>query len=189
MLEIREKHTYKTGYVLEICQGDITAAKVDAMVNAANDRLAHGGGVAAVISHKGGPLIQEESNAWIRQHGPVTHEKPAYTAGGNLPCKYVIHAVGPVWGSGDEESKLTAAIKGSLELAHDLKLASIAFPAISTGIFGFPVDLAADIFMRTISNYFSEQPEASIQQVKLVLYGDESLKIFLEAFDETFGEE
>lgn len=189
MFEGKEKHTFSTGQILEICQGDITSAKVDAIVNAANARLAHGGGVAAVISRKGGSIIQEESNTWIKEHGPVTHAIPAYTSGGKLPSKFVIHAVGPKWGSGDEKHKLASAIQGSLDLAHNLGLTSIAFPAISTGIFGFPVDLAADIFMHTIKTYFAEQPKPPLQIVKLVLYDNESLHVFLEAFSKVFREE
>ena len=92
---------FTAGLFLQIVQGDITVEEVDAIVNAANEQLAHGGGVAWAISKKGGPKIQEESDAWIRKHGPVSHAHPAWTSGGHLPAKYVIHAVGPVWGDGD----------------------------------------------------------------------------------------
>ncbi len=178
MIELKKKHSYPSGQILEICQGDITTAQVSAIVNAANSRLAHGGGVAAAISRRGGTVIQEESNAWVKKHGPVAHDKPAYTSAGKLPCEYLIHAVGPIWGSGDEENKLSAAIKGSLELAYNLKLESIAFPAISTGVFGFPVDLAADIFMRVITDYFTEQPGSPLQNVKIVLYDNTTRNVF-----------
>ena len=171
---------------LDICQGDLTAMKVDAIVNAANAHLAHGGGVAAAISRAGGPAIQQESNDWVRSHGPVGHAKPAYTSGGNMPCKYVIHAVGPVWGSGQEEEKLAAAVNGSLALADKLKLTSIAFPAISTGIFGFPKELAASIFMGVIPDYFEDQPHGTLQQVMLVLYDTPTLTVFCQAFKKEF---
>jgi O-acetyl-ADP-ribose deacetylase (regulator of RNase III) len=174
------------GQKLEIHQGDLTAIKVDAIVNAANTNLAHGGGVAAAISHAGGPTIQEESNAWVHSHGPVSHATPAYTSGGNMPCKYVIHAVGPVWGSGQEEEKLTIAIISSLALADELELASIAFPAISTGIFGFPKELAASIFMQTIPAYFANHPEGTLQIVMLVLYDTPTLMVFHKAFEQRF---
>ena len=174
------------GRTLEICQGDLTAMKVDGIVNAANAHLAHGGGVAAAISRAGGPAIQQESNAWVRSHGPVSHAKPAYTSGGNMPCKYVIHAVGPVWGIGQEEEKLAAAIRGSLALADELKLTSIAFPAISTGIFGFPKELAASIFMRVIPEYFEDQPQGTLRQVMLVLYDTPTLTVFCQAFKKEF---
>ncbi|RPJ52035.1 MAG: macro domain-containing protein, partial [Chloroflexi bacterium] len=83
---------------LEIAQGNLTQELVDAIVNAANKHLAHGGGVAAAIAEAGGPSIQQESEAWVRKHGPVTNAEPAYTHAGKLPARYVIHAVGPVWG-------------------------------------------------------------------------------------------
>ncbi len=122
---------------LEIAQGDLTQEMVDAIVNAANRNLAHHGGVAAAIVQKGGWSIQQESDAWIKQHGPVTNAEPAYTHSGKLPSRYVIHAVGPVWGEGDEDARLASAIRGSLQRAEELGC-PLAFPAISTGIFGFP---------------------------------------------------
>ena len=98
---------------LELAQGDLTEEPLDAIVNAANAHLQHGGGVAGAIVRKGGYQIQEESNAWVRKYGPVSHAKPAYTSAGKLPCHYIIHAVGPVWGEGDEDAKLAAAVSGS----------------------------------------------------------------------------
>ena len=97
------EHVLQTGQTIQIVQGDITIENVDAIVNAANEHLQHGGGVAWAISKKGGPTIQKESDEWIRQHGLVPHSHPAWTSGGLLPAKYVIHAVGPVWGDGDED--------------------------------------------------------------------------------------
>jgi O-acetyl-ADP-ribose deacetylase (regulator of RNase III) len=151
--------------------------------------LAHGGGVAAAISRKGGPTIQEESNTWVRQHGPVTHARPAFTSGGKMPCRYVIHAVGPVWGEGDERRKLADAIRGSLALADQLKLESIAFPAISTGIFGFPKDLASAIFMESIPAYFSAHTASGLKVVKIVLYDSPTLSVFSDAFRKTFEQD
>ncbi|MDK2980798.1 MAG: O-acetyl-ADP-ribose deacetylase [Chloroflexota bacterium] len=174
------------GQSLAICQGDLTAEAVDAIVNAANAQLAHGGGVAAAISRAGGPAIQRQSNQWVQQHGPAGHDHPAYTTGGDMPCRYVIHAVGPVWGSGDEKTKLAAAIRSSLALAEQLKLGSIAFPAISTGIFGFPKDLAAAIFMQAIPAYLEKNPNGTMKLVKIVLYDTPSLSVFEEAFRKEF---
>ena len=189
MSDLKKKINLTNDHVLAICQGDITAEKVDAIVNAANSRLAHGGGVAAAISRRGGSAIQSESNVWVREHGPVSHDKPAYTSGGNMPCKYVIHAVGPVWGAGDEPHKLAAAIRGSLEVADQLKLASIAFPAISTGIFGFPKDLAASIFMETILDYFHNKPASSLKTIEIILYDSASLEVFLQAAIQAFDKD
>jgi O-acetyl-ADP-ribose deacetylase (regulator of RNase III) len=186
MVEVNHKQVLAHGQILEICQGDLTATAVDAIVNAANSRLAHGGGVAAAIARKGGSIIQQESTAWVEKNGLVSHSQPAYTSGGNLPCKYVIHAVGPIWGEGGEEAKLAAAITGSLETGDALKLHSIAFPAISTGIFGFPKELAASIFMDSIPAYFSGKPVTSLQVVKIVLYDASTLAAFMSAFQKAF---
>src|SRR5215211_4171330 len=105
---------FSSDHVIQIVQGDITAEAVDAVINAANEHLQHGGGVAWAISKKGGSAIQQESDFWIREHGHVTHSDPAWTTGGLLPAKFVIHAVGPVWGDGDEGKKLSDAVTGSL---------------------------------------------------------------------------
>jgi O-acetyl-ADP-ribose deacetylase (regulator of RNase III) len=120
-----------TGQSLQIAQGDITLEKVDAIVNAANEHLQHGGGVAWSIVRRGGDVIQDESDAWIAKHGLVPHSHPAWTSGGSLSARYVIHAVGPVWGDGDEDTKLAAAVTGSMQVADELGLSSIAFPASS----------------------------------------------------------
>lgn len=182
-MELR-RLSLSNGTVLRLVQGDITAQEVDAIVNAANAHLKHGGGVAAVIARKGGPVVQRESDAWVRQHGPVPHERPAYTSAGNLPARYVIHAVGPVWGSGDEDAKLRAAVQGSLARADELGLASIALPAISTGIFGFPKARAAWVTFAAIHDYFAEHPDSGLREVRLVLYDRPTVDAFLQVWDE-----
>jgi O-acetyl-ADP-ribose deacetylase (regulator of RNase III) len=163
---------------IQIVQGDITAETTGAIVNAANAHLQHGAGVAGAIVRRGGVLIQQESDAWVRTHGPVSHAHPAWTSGGLLPAKYLIHAVGPVWGDGAEDSKLSAAVHGSLEVADELKLESISMPAISTGIFGFPKERAAHVMLSTIRNYFAHR-DSKIELVRLVLFDDATLKAFL----------
>lgn len=182
-----------TNQSIQIVRGDITTEEVDAIVNAANEHLQHGGGVAWAISKKGGPTIQKESDAWIREHGLVTHSQPAWTSGGQLPAKYVIHAVGPVWGdlqsmgtSGDEDSKLANAITGSLRVADELKCSSIAMPAISTGIFGFPKDRAAEIMFSTIEAYFDNN-RSDIRVIKLVLFDQPTIDVFLETWHHKWG--
>ena len=173
------EHTLPTGQTVQIVQGDITAEEVDAIVNAANELLQHGGGVAWAISKKGGPAIQKESDAWIRHHGPVSHARPAWTSGGHLPAKYVIHAVGPVWGEGDEDNKLGSAVTGSLRVADELKCSSIALPAISTGIFGFPKDRAAGIIFSAIEKYFVENSSSGLRHVRLVLFDQSTIDVFV----------
>lgn len=171
-----------TGQTLQIVQGDITIEEVDAIVNAANEHLAHGGGVAWAISKKGGATIQRESDDWVRKHGPVPHTRPAWTSGGLLPAKYVIHAVGPVWGDGQEESKLQDAVTGSLKVADDLKCTSISLPAISTGIFGFPKDLAAEIIFKAIPAFFEKNTNTSVKQVRIVLFDQPTIDVFLKVW-------
>jgi O-acetyl-ADP-ribose deacetylase len=161
---------------LEIRLGDLTQEHVDAIVNAANSHLAHGGGVAAAIIQSGGWVIQKESDEWVKKYGPVNHRKPAYTSAGELPCRFVIHAVGPVWGEGNEVSKLADAIKGSLTLATELKLESIAFPAISTGIFGFPKEKAAKIMLQSINEYCTNP--TTLKSIRFVLYDTDTLNVF-----------
>jgi O-acetyl-ADP-ribose deacetylase (regulator of RNase III) len=163
---------------LQLVQGDLTEARVDAIVNAANRYLQHGGGLAGAISMRGGFQIQKESDDWIKEHGLVSHAEPAYTSGGKLPCRYVIHTVGPVWGSGDEDAKLAAAVKGSLRLADRLSLHSIAIPAISTGIFGFPKERAAHVILHAIADYFSETPASGLNLVQIVIFDRPTLETF-----------
>jgi O-acetyl-ADP-ribose deacetylase (regulator of RNase III) len=173
-----------SGGEFTLAQGDLTHEVVDAIVNAANERLMHGGGIAALIVSRGGHTIQAESNAWVREKGPISHDKPAHTSAGVLPCRYVIHAVGPVWGSGDEDNKLASAVSGSLGRADELELESIAFPAISTGIFGFPKERAAVVILQAVHDYFRDHPESGIKDIRLVLYDQATTDIFVNSWEE-----
>jgi O-acetyl-ADP-ribose deacetylase (regulator of RNase III) len=180
MNSVLKEKIFSSGQSLQIVQGDITTEEVDAIVNAANEQLAHGGGVAWAISKKGGAAIQEESDEWIRQHGPVSHAHPAWTSGGTLPAKYVIHAVGPVWGeTSDDDKNLSDAITGSLQVADELKCKSISMPAISTGIFGFPKDRAAGIVFKAVPVYFEKNQNSSLKQVRIVLFDKATIDEFL----------
>ena len=178
---------FPSDQTIQIVQGDITSEEVDAIVNAANEYLQHGGGVAWAISKKGGPAIQKESDTWIRQHGPVSHAQPAWTSGGLLPAKYVIHAVGPVWGDGDEDKKLYEAVTGSLHVADKLKCSSIALPAISTGIFGFPKDRAAGIIFSAIEKYF-EDNSSNLKVVKMTLFDQATVDVFINSWRSRWGQ-
>lgn len=180
---LRQKELFKN-LTLQLVQGDITRQDVDAIVNAANERLQHGGGVAAAIARAGGPEIQAESNRWVEKHGPVSHANPAFTSGGKMPCQYVIHAVGPRWGSGNEDDKLEKSVLGSLRLADDLDLRSIAFPAISTGIFGFPQKRAAKVILIAVETYASQHPESGLNEIRIVLYDDPTAEAFSEVWDQ-----
>lgn len=183
MNQILRKKAFPSGAEFHIVQGDITQEAVDAIINAANSHLQHGGGVAGVIVRQGGQVIQQESDTWVQAHGPVSHAAPAYTSAGRLACKYVIHAVGPIWGEGDEDAKLCAAVRGSLKLADELKLESISMPAISTGIFGFPKDRAVKIIFDVITDYCLDQPESGLMQVRLTLFDQSTIDVFLRIWD------
>jgi O-acetyl-ADP-ribose deacetylase len=181
---VLEERTLPYGHTLQLVQGDITTVQVDVIVNAANAHLQHGGGVAGIISRQGGPTIQQESDAWVRQHGPVSHAQPAVTSGGRLPCRYVFHAVGPVWGEGDEDRKLAEAVTGSLCTTDRLELISIAIPALSTGIFGFPKERAAGIMFSAIESYFTGHNDSRVSQVLIILYDQPTLDAFTKVWRE-----
>jgi putative ATPase len=161
--------TYKgpAGCRIEVVHGDITAEQVDAIVNAANGRLAHGGGVAGAIVRAGGREIQEESRAWVREHGEVPTGEAAITGAGRLPARHVIHAVGPVWrGRGDEPALLRSAVQSALAQADAHDLTSISLPAISSGIFGFPKPRAAAVIWEATLDYLEAHPETSLDRVR-----------------------
>ncbi len=185
MNKIEQDITFNSGQRLELVLGDITAEKTDAIVNAANRFLRHGGGVAGAISRAGGPVIQEESDKWVRSRGEVSHASPAVTAAGKLHARVIIHAVGPVWGEGDEEQKLADAVTASLRVAQELKLESIALPAISTGIFGFPRHQAARVILTTIRDYLQSH-KGSLKLVRIVINDEGMVKTFSKAWHDHF---
>lgn len=162
---------------VQLMQGDITELDTDAITNAANSYLILGAGVAGAIARKGGPSIQEECYAI----GHCEVGKAAITGGGNLKAKYVIHAVGPMMGEGDEHAKLASTFRSVLELAEANKLHSVALPAISTGVFGFPVADCAEILAKQIMDYSFEKRDY-LQQVVVCLYDHRTHQIFEEKF-------
>jgi len=163
---------------LILVYGDITEEKVDAIVNTANSHLKHGGGVAAAIVRKGGNIIQRESD----EIGFVNVGEAAITSAGRLPAKYVIHAVGPRWGEGNEDVKLRNAVLNSLEIADERKIKSISLPAISSGIFGFPKDRCAEILVSNIIEYLSSNEESSLSEVRICLFDNPTLEAFKKAY-------
>lgn len=136
-----------TGKTVAFALGDITDEAVDAIVNAANSALSPGSGVAGAIAERGGPSIEQESRRIVAERGRIPEGQVAITNGGELPAKFVIHAVGPMWRSGNhgEAEKLASCFREAIALADSRQLKSIAFPAISTGVFGYPVAEAAEI--------------------------------------------
>jgi O-acetyl-ADP-ribose deacetylase (regulator of RNase III) len=164
--------------ILRLAQGDITERNADAIVNAANSYLQHGGGVAGAIVRKGGSVIQEESD----KIGFTAVGTAAITTAGRLPAKFVIHAVGPRMGEGDEDNKLRSAVLSSLRLASRKRLASISLPAISSGIFGFPKDRCANILIQTAVDFLNSHGESSLRLVEFCIYDDLTLGYFKEEF-------
>jgi len=160
-------------------QGDLTERDIDAIVNAANSYLQHGGGVAGAIVRKGGQVIQEESN----KIGFVPVGDAAITGAGKLPCKYVIHAVGPRMGEGDEDNKLRNAVLNSFRLASEKGVKSISLPAISSGIFGFPKDRYAEILVREALHYIKETPKSSFKLIEFYVYDVLTMEYFKKEFD------
>jgi O-acetyl-ADP-ribose deacetylase (regulator of RNase III) len=162
---------------LELVLGDLTEQDVDAIVNAANAALAGGGGVDGAIHHRGGPEIMAE----CRRLGGCPPGDAKATTGGRLAARYVVHAVGPRWRGGghDEEAVLASAYRRSLEVAAALGVRSVAFPSISTGIYGFPIERAAPIALRTVRSTAVEHPV--VELVRFVLFSPGDLAVYQDA--------
>ena len=163
---------------VRLVQGDITERDTDAIVNAANSHLQHGGGVAGAILRKGGQIIQNESD----KIGFVPVGHAALTSAGKLKAKFVIHAVGPRKGEGDEVKKLKNAVLNTLLLASEKGLRSISIPAISSGIFGFPKDLCAKILVGESIAFMNDEPGSSLRVIEFCIYDDLTLGYFSKEF-------
>jgi len=170
---------------IEVIKDDITMLDVEAIVNPANSFLMHNGGLAAQISKRGGMMIQQES----KKIGNVPTGSAVITTGGNLKAKHVIHAVGPKYkdGKSGEAEKLTSAVKSALEIADKKKLKSIAIPAISSGIFGYPIAESSKIIVDTVVDFFNTKKKAkeetTIEKVILCLYDDDTFNNFVKALE------
>lgn len=163
--------------VLEAVKGDITKIKADAIVNAANSSLLGGGGVDGAIHRAGGPQILEECKKIVARQGGCPTGEAVITSAGKMPSKYVIHTVGPVWhgGSNNEKEKLASCYKNSLKLAADNQCTTVAFPNISTGIYGFPKKEAAAIAVKTVFDFIQKQNR--FQKVFFVCFDDENFDL------------
>jgi len=165
---------------IKLVEGNLVLLDVEAVVNAANKNLVLGGGVAGAIRKFGGPSIQEECN----KISPIDVGEAVITGGGNLKAKYVIHAAGPVYGEGDEDEKLTKATINSLKIAKEKKLRNIAFPAISTGIFMFPLKRCSEIMIKVAIDFFKDKENENPEEIIFCLYGQEAYHVFQDALEE-----
>lgn len=165
---------------IEIIKGDITTLTTDAIVNAANSSLLGGGGVDGAIHRAAGPALLAE----CRQLNGCPAGKAKITGGYNLPAKYVIHTVGPIWRGGDSgESKLLAeCYRNSLKLAAEHKIRSIAFPSVSTGVYGYPVELASAIALREIKGFLEDN--STVDRVIVVCFDDETYSVYQKNYRE-----
>lgn len=168
---------------IKLIKGDIIDQDVDAVVNAANSGLLGGSGVDGAIHKAGGPSINEECKAIRESYGGCPTGHAVITGGGNLKAKYVIHAVGPIWEGGNfnEDNLLTSAYIKSLILADNYNIKTIAFPSISTGAYGFPVERAARIALRAVSDYLKN---SSIKEVRFILFSDKDYDVYSKVYEE-----
>jgi O-acetyl-ADP-ribose deacetylase (regulator of RNase III) len=150
--------------------GNLLKEPVDAIVNAANGRLAHGGGVAAAIARAAGTRLVEDGNKLVRERGSVPTGDAVVTTAGNLPFKGVIHAVGPRMGEGEEEKKLVQAVESAFVRAHEQGWSSLSFPGISSGIFAVPLDICARAYITAVKKFFEEYPESTLKTIRLCLF-------------------
>lgn len=170
---------YRVGCgTLRLLKGDITQQQVEAVVNAANERLVLGGGVAGAIRQAGGPAIQADCNG----KGPIRTGEAVATTGGELPARFVIHTVGPRGGVPGADQLLESAVGAALRVAEEKRLRSVAFPAISTGIFGYPLDSCARIMTRVCASWL-DNPDHRLEEIRIVLFDEPAFRAFEEVLD------
>jgi O-acetyl-ADP-ribose deacetylase (regulator of RNase III) len=154
----------------EVVLGNLLEEPVDAIVNAANGHLAHGGGVAAAIARAAGPALTDEGSRIVREGGEIPVGEAVVTTAGELPFKGVIHAVGPHQGVGREEARLEAALKASFLRAHEKGWTSVSFPAVSSGIFAVPLDVCSRAYVAAVRGFWEAHPDSSVATLRLCLF-------------------
>lgn len=160
------------GTTVSALRADLTLQEVDAVVNAANEHLAHGGGLAAAIVAAGGWEIQEESDRWVAEHGPLSPGVAAVTGAGRMPARMVIHVAGPRYQAGqDNEGLLRTAVRAALDAALERECRTVALPAISAGIFGYPLSEAASVIACACAAWAGEHPGA-LAEIRLVGFNE-----------------
>lgn len=174
--------------VLQVERGDITRLDTDAIVNAADRSLSVGGGVSGAIHRAGGHAIEAECRAWVAEHGLLPTGDAMITTGGRLPARHVIHTVGPIWSGGieGEPDLLARAYQSSIALADEHGLVSVAFPSVSTGIYGYPVALAAPVALGALARAL--QRAEHVRLVRVVLFSDDALSAYVKALEALRGD-
>lgn len=187
--EGRSREARAGGARVVLVQGDITTQEVDVIVNAANSSLMGGGGVDGAIHRAGGPQILEECKALVADRGALPAGEAVATTAGRLQARWVVHTVGPRWrgGTEGEDGTLAHAYRSSLELARDLGAGTVAFPSISTGAYGYPIDDAAQVALSAIRAELEEKP-GSVSEVRLVLHDPHTLAAYERGLAAAFGD-
>lgn len=168
-VEVRKVSALPGGRRFLLVVGDLLREPVDAIVNAANGRLAHGGGVAAAIARAAGSALEAEGRSYIDRRGLVATGEAVVTTAGRLPFKGVIHAVGPRLGEGEEGGKLRRAVEAALLRAHERGWRSVSFPAISSGIFAVPLEVCAHAYVAGVRRHFQDHPASTLHEVRVCL--------------------
>jgi putative ATPase len=168
--EVVAREELPGGRVFELVLGNLLEEPVDAIVNAANGHLAHGGGVAAAIARAAGPALTEEGDRIVTERGEIPVGEAVVTTAGELPFKGVIHTVGPHQGVGREEERLEAALRAAFLRAHEQGWASLSFPAVSSGIFAVPLEVCSRAYVAAVRGFWADHPESSVRSLRLCLF-------------------
>lgn len=186
MIDILHEWQINSG-VLAVCRGDLTASAADAVVNAANPQLMGGGGVDGALHRAAGSELLAAGRAWVREHGPLPTGQAVMTSGFDLPVRHVIHTVGPIWNGGGagEDEALASAYRNSLALAAEHGLASVDFPAVSCGVYGFPVERAAAIALKELAESLRA---GLVKRTSMVIFSPDAARLWADTARELFGD-
>ena len=179
--EVVAREELAGGKVFALVLGNLLEEPVDAIVNAANGHLAHGGGVAAAIARAAGRALGEEGDAIVAERGEIPVGEAVVTTAGDLPQKGVIHAVGPYQGQGQEEERLEKALRSAFLRAHEKGWTSVSFPAVSSGIFAVPLDVCSRAYVAAVRGFWADHPDSSVQSIRLCLFSGPLLDLVKKA--------
>jgi O-acetyl-ADP-ribose deacetylase (regulator of RNase III) len=182
------KKTFSGGQTFTVVVNDILYEPVQCIVNAANGMLAHGGGLAATIAEAAGSVLLADCREIIAQRGRIPSGHAVVSKAGDLPCKGVIHAVGPKMGEGDEEKKIVQALRAAFEIAEERRWKSLSFPAISSGIFLVPLPICAKSYLRAVKEFYGQNPGAQLREIRLCLFMGPLLDVVKKEWQKVFAD-